>query len=313
MPLDLERVCSPCDGAEALALWAQIFGEAEAALEAPQIDGSEADENADLLLLLRDGAKLAGTLHATIPRAAPGLCGLSGMCVAPEYRGRGLAKRLLDAMLRELDAAGVEATFLGTDNPAAAGLYAAFGFAFLPGSNVMARYGRGGARAFDERTYGAPRRRFDLREGSPGMRIPLVPLALRRGGPLLMDCNAPLFSSAAVTQRSCMGLYPRYAAIRGRGGAVFGAWADGVLGAVASVAPTPEGPRADFFCCEAFLPSVPLLLAQCRARFGALRLQIAAGDAGKRALVEALGFRPGETSLLAFDWLRTPVVTYFQE
>ena len=308
--MTLERVCAPCDGAEVLALWTQAFGEAEAALEKPQIDGSEVGENADLLYLLWDGAKLAGALHATVPRAAPGLCGLSGMCVAPEYRGRGLAKQLLDAMLGELDAMGVEAAFLGTDNPAAAGLYAGFGFGFLPGSNVMARYARGSARAFDDRAFKAPRKNFNIREGSPGMRIPLIPLALRRGGPLLMDCNAPLFSSAAVTQRSCMGLYPKFEGIWKGGGAVFGAWSEGVLGAVASVKPTARGPRVDFFCCEAFLPAVPGLLAQCRERFGELRFQIVPGDADKRALVEGLGYRPGETTLLAFDWLHIPAVTY---
>ncbi len=307
----MEKIWSPCDGGEILALWSAVFGEAEAALEAPQIDGTEAGENEDFLYVVRDAGRLAGTIHATVPRAAPTLCGLSGMCVAPEYRGRGLARGLFHAMLEDLDGAGVEAAFLGTDNPVAAGLYAGFGFAFLPGSNVMARFQRGGALEYERRTLLRPRERFEIRPFSPAMRIPMIPLVLHRGSQFLLDRNAGIFSSAAVTQRSCMGLYPKYESMLRGGGGGYCAWAeDGVLGAIASVKMTDEGPIADFFGCDAFLSAVPELLERCRERFGPLRFQIAVVDGGKRACVERLGYRPGETVLAAFGRGCVPCVTY---
>ena len=307
----MERWSSPCACDEVLSLWAKVFGEAEAALEAPQIDGTEAAENSDFLLVLRERERLVGTLHATVPRAAPELCGLSGMCIAPEYRGQGFARRLFGAMLAELDASGVRTVFLGTDNPAAAALYASCGFGFLPGSNVMARFREESAAAFFRRNLEAPRDRFDIRRAIPGMRVPLIPLVLHRGSQFLLDRNAGLFSSAAVTQRSCMGLYPRYETILRAGGGCCCAWAEGgVLGAVASVKPTEDGPLADFFCCDAFLPAVPELLERCREEYGTLRFQIAESDAGKRSCLERLGYRAGDTAWIPFDSIRVPGVNY---
>ena len=308
---ELQKWTSPCDAREALALWAEAFGEAEAALEAPQLDGSEAGENLDLLFALREDGVLVGTLHATISRENPALCGLSGMCVAPEYRGRGLAGRLLGDMLKELSARGVRTAFLGTDNPVAARLYRRFGFSFLPGSNVMARYMGDGAADGEFRRFGWAEGPFRLEEGSPKARIPLIPLALHRGSQLLLDANAGLLSCAEVTQRSCMGLYPKYAAIRQAGGAFFCAWdAAGTLGAVASALPIGEGVRADFFCCDAFYPAVSGLLSMCEARFGAVSLWIARDDAGKRNCVEQLGYRPAGERLLPVGRLCVPCVSY---
>ena len=309
--MELLKRMSPCDAGEALALWEAVFGAAEAALEAPQLDGSEAGENLDMLFELRDAGKLIGTVHATIPRERGAMCGLSGMCVASEYRGRGLARRLFGGMLEELEGMGVEAFWLGTDNPAAARLYAKFGFSFLPGSNVMARFPRGDAAAFDRGTFGRAILPFRPEEGAPGARVPLIPLALRRGNQFLLDANAGLFSSAWVTQRSCMGLYPKYEAIRAAGGAFFCAWdAAGTLGAVASAVPGARGARADFFCCESFYPSIPELLRRCEARFGALSLRLSPDDAGKRACAEGLGYRPAGEETVAACRLRVPCVVY---
>ena len=62
----MEKIWSPCDGGEILALWSAVFGEAEAALEAPQIDGTEAGENEDFLYVVRDAGRLAGTIPVTV-------------------------------------------------------------------------------------------------------------------------------------------------------------------------------------------------------------------------------------------------------
>lgn len=111
-------------------LWKNTFGEAEANLETPQIDGSELDNNMDILYLAEDGQTLAGSIHATLPNHARTLCGLSGMCVAPRYRGIGLSRTLFAHMMSYLEGSGTNAFFLGTNNPIAAKLYASFGFGF---------------------------------------------------------------------------------------------------------------------------------------------------------------------------------------
>ena len=131
---------APCPSPQLLDLWKNTFGEAEANLETPQIDGSELDNNMDILYLAEDGQTLAGSIHATLPNHARTLCGLSGMCVAPRYRGIGLSRTLFAHMMSYLEGSGTNAFFLGTNNPIAAKLYASFGFGFLPGSNVMGLY-----------------------------------------------------------------------------------------------------------------------------------------------------------------------------
>ena len=305
--MELIRHTVPFAAQEVLSLWAQTFGAAEAELERPQVDGSETKENLDILYTGRKDGVLMGTIHATIPRMAPTLCGLSGMCVIPESRGTGLGRILFTKILEEIDGQGVEAAFLGTSNPVAAKLYHSLGFSFLPGSNVMVRYKNGDTVDFTKSVYGPKPEKVTILPGSPAMRIPMIPLVLHRGKQKLLDCNAGLFSSSEVTQVSCMGLYPKYTALDGFWGAVSEA---GVLGAMASVQKTELGNRADFFCCDSFCETVGQLLDACRQSCGDIYLQLAETDTEKRRIAEQLGFRAAEKKPLVLGQFTLQSVIY---
>ncbi len=288
---------APFDAGEVLRLWSDVFGPDEAAFEAPQLDGSEAEDNLDLVLTARESGTLLGAIHATIPVCAPVLAGLSGMAVAPDARGRGLGRRLFSGILEEIDRRGVRAAYLGTGNPVAAKLYRSLGFAFLPGSNVMARYAEGDTIDFERAAFGKAQGDFAVEEGSAAMRIPLIPLTLRRGEQIVLDQNTGFANSAEMTQISCMGLYSAYQKLAARGGRFWGARdGRGVLGAVMSAAPEPEGPVADFFCCESFAGAVPLLMERCWSAVGRCRLRLAEADTAKTALAESMGFREAASS-----------------
>lgn len=282
-------------------------------MERPQIDGTEAGKNRDILLMLRDGDRLVGTLHSTMPQHIPALCGLSGMCVRPEYRGRDLSKMLLTTMLDILDGEGVKAAFLGTDNPVAARLYAGYGFRFYPGSNVMARFIGCDALGFENEAYRSVAGPFAVEAGSPKARIPMIPLVLAREGYVLMDCNAQIMSTSHVTQRSCMGLYQRYEDIARQGGGWFCAWdCRGTLGGMASAMPTKSIARADFFTYTGFDEAVPMLIDACRERFGPLYFTVSPWDAAKRRWLERLGYRESREVMLEIGPFRVPCLRYVE-
>ena len=64
-------------------------------------------------------------------------------------------------------------------------------------------------------------RNIRIEPATATMRVHLIPLVLQDGRDLLMDANAKILSSRFFTQRSCMGLYPRYLKIIEEGGEVF--------------------------------------------------------------------------------------------
>jgi len=303
--MELTRYTSPCDCSAALQLWEQTFGAAEAALEAPQLDGSECGHNLDILYVATEGNTLLGTIHATIPHRCPTLAGLSGMCTAPAARGTGLGRILFTKILEEIDNLGVETAYLGTGNPIAAKLYHSLGFSFLPGSNVMVRYKCGDTVDFTRRIFGPAPTQVQILPGDPSMRIPLIPLVLHRGSLKVLDRNTGLMSSREMLQRSCMGLYPKYAALPGFWSAVGEA---GTLGAVASIAKNEEM-VADFFCCDSFTDTVPQLLDTC-CEHGATCLHIADYDDQKRAIVQALGYRPCEPTAIQIGAFTLPATVY---
>lgn len=305
--MELTRYTSPCDCGAALRLWEDTFGAAEAALEAPQLDGSENAHNLDILYLATEGDTLLGTIHATIPHNCPTIAGLSGMCTVPAARGTGLGRILFTKILEEIDSLGVEVSYLGTGNPIAAKLYHSLGFSFLPGSNVMVRYKRGDTVDFTHRVFDPTPTDVQLTPGSPALRIPLIPLVLHRGSLKVLDRNAGLMSSREMLQASCMGLYPKYAALPGFWGAVSGS---GVLGAIASIAPADSGETvADFFCCDSFADTVPALLDTCRIH-GASCLHIADHDTVKQSLVRKLGYRPCEATTIRIGAFTLPATVY---
>jgi len=309
--MELKRYTPPVDHEPILDLWGSIFGKAEAELERPQIDGTEAAYNEDITFVAQEDGVILGTVHVTIPRTGPKLCGVGGVCTTPAARGKGVGRWLFGAVMEELDRDGVRAMVLGTSNPVAAKLYHSFGFAYRPGSNVMMRYAMGDTVDFERELFASPEN-VQVVEGDPSMRIPLVPLVLHRGKFVLLDCNTALVNSTHLNQLSCMGLYPKYMDLMARGGHCFGAVGDnGVLGGMASVESTDRGMRADLFFCDGFAGAAPELLDACRkAAGGEVYLQIADCDAAKKRLAEELGFRPAEPVTLAIRGLQIPCTIY---
>ena len=296
---------------EIVDLWAEIFGREEALLEKPQIDGSETKWNRDFMFVAYEGEEVVGTIHATFPKDNMSICGLSGMCTHPLVRGTGLGRTLFQRMAEETEALGAEITFLGTSNPIAAKLYHSCGFSFLPGSNVMARFKAGDRIDMDRRFFMNPPENVRIADGSPSMRIPLIPFVLYRGPHFLMDCNTGIFSSDAVTQVSCMGLYPRYQDLSEKGGSWYVAFdaASGIPGALLSVMPTEEGTRADFFYTEGFQTAAETLL-DTYADSSEVYFTVSERDLAKQELLKKKGYRAAGKTVETVREFLIPCVKY---
>lgn len=307
--MELIRRTAPYAASAVLRLLEDTFGIEEVLVEAPQLAGEEAAVNRDIVWEAWEDGHLLGSIHATIPLAIPSICGLSAMATAPAARGKGLGRLLFAKILEEIDSQGVETAFLGTSNPIAAKLYHSMGFSFLPGSHIMVRYRHGDTVDFCRRYFGAAVEDFRILSDSSSIRIPLIPLTALGSNTQVLDINTGLFHRDFVTQRSCMGLYPRYRTLISGGGHFYCAVdSRGILGALLSTLPTEQGLRADFFCCDSFRGSLPLLLEACGE---AVYLQIAEGDTKKQALAARLGFSPvGEPCLLPCAELWLPFRTY---
>ena len=114
-----------------------------------------------------------------------------------------------------------------------------------------------------------------------------------------------------MSQTSCMSLFPRYLSLREQGGNFYGAYSrKGVLGAAASVLPTDRGNRADFYCCDSFVPAVADLLQKCEEDFGPCYLQIAKDDVQKQAIAQQFGFVRGDEVTYTYKNLLFPCYEY---
>jgi len=288
--MELIRRTAPYDASAALKLLEDTFGMEEVLVEAPQLDGREITANKDIVWEAWEGNQLIGTIHATIPLSCPEICGLSAMATPPAARGKGLGRILFSKIIEEIDSQGVQTSFLGTSNPIAAKLYHSLGYSFIPGSHVMVRYRKGDTVDFCREMYVSAPKDLRILTDDSSIRIPLIPLAVIGGNTKVLDVNTGIFHRDFVTQRSCMGLYPRYIQLLARGGR-FHAAADekGTLGALLSTMPTEYGIRADFFCCDGFEEILPQLMAACNTP---VYLQIAECDAHKQHLAQSLGFSP---------------------
>lgn len=294
--MELIRKTAPFDASATLKLLEDTFGIEEALLETPQLTGQEVSTNRDIVWEAWEDGRLIGTIHATIPLRCPHICGLSAMVTAPAARGKGLGRILFSKILEEIDKQGVTTAFLGTSNPVAAKLYHSLGFSFLPGSHVMVRYLEGDTVDFCREYYHSVWEGFDVLAETSAIRIPLIPLVVLGGTGKVLDVNTGIFHRDFMTQRSCMGLYPRYTKLLEEGGSFYaGVDNRGVLGAMLSTLPTETGIRADFFCCEGFESCLPRLFAACPTE---VYLQIADCDEKKQQLAKQLGFRADSDSLM---------------
>lgn len=307
--IQLIRRCAPYDATAALKLLEDTFGIEEVLLEAPQLSGKEIAVNKDIVWEAWDGDALVGTIHATIPLGCPHICGLSAMATHPSVRGKGLGRILFAKILEEIDKQGVTTAFLGTSNPIAAKLYHSLGFSFLPGSHVMVRYLNGDTVDFSQKYYSPVCAEFEIQKDTSAIRIPMIPLTAIGSKTKVLDVNTGLFHRDIVTQRSCMGLYPRYDKLLEQGGHFYAAFDKaGTLGAMLSTVPTESGVRADFFCCEGFNDVIAQLLVCCEEP---VYLQIAECDEEKQAMVRKLGFSPvGDAKVLPCGDLWLPFRIY---
>lgn len=295
--MELIRRVVPYDASAALKLLENTFGHEEVVVEAPQLMGKEVAVNKDIVWEAWEGDLLVGTIHVTIPRSCPTVCGLSAMATHPSVRGKGLGRILFAKIIEEFESQGVTAAFLGTSNPIAAKLYHSLGFSFLSGSHVMVRYCQGDTVDFCREHYAPVREDCRILIDDSAIRIPMIPLVLMGGNTKVLDVNTGLFHRDFVTQRSCMGLYPRYETLLKNGGHFYAAVDEsGIVGAILSTMPTETGTRADFYCCDGFEGLLPKLMDICT---DTVYLQIAECDAKKQELAKALGFSPsGHAELL---------------
>lgn len=313
--MELVRYTAPFDCADMLQILADIFGEYEAILETPQLDGTEQDQNLDIVYLAKEDNMILGTIHATIPKAFPTLCGISAMCTTAQARGKGIGRILFAKIVEELEQLNVKTMFLGTGNMIAAKLYHSLGFSYLPCSNVMVRFSEGDLVDFNRVMYQPEPASCRIEPGNASMRIPIIPLILHKGPFMMLDCNTNLMDCSRIPQFSCMSLYPRYLNLASEGGAFWGAYSEsGVLGAIASVKPTDLGMRADFFGCNSFSDALPALMMQCEARAkehsAELYLQIADADCAKQKWAATCGYHRTQDIIMNMNDLLLPCGIY---
>lgn len=294
--MELIRRTVPYEASAVLKLLEDTFGYEEVVVEAPQLMGEEVAANKDIVWEAWEGNQLLGTIHATIPRCCPTICGLSAMATHPSARGKGLGRLLFAKIIEEFESQGVTTAFLGTSNPIAAKLYHSLGFSFLSGSHVMVRYHKGDTVDFCRENYAPIRKECRILKDDSAIRIPMIPLTLMGANTKVLDVNTGLFHRDFVTQRSCMGLYPRYDSLQKNGGHFYAAFdEDGVMGALLSTMPTDAGIRADFYCCDGFEGLLPKLLEACE---DSVYLQIAECDVKKQELAKKSGFSPAGNDVL---------------
>jgi len=194
---------------ELLVFWQDIF-QTDYRLFRSILNGDECEHNRDVFYLVRDGDRTVGSCHLTFPVADPALGGLGEVATAPAARGRGIASELCAMARDDFRRAGGSALFLGTANPAAARIYHRLGWRKLAGAHAMAHIADGRSpEAFfiDHFATGGSA------TGTAAARIPMIPLILCPHDDRLLDANAGWVSTRYADQSSCMGLYPRYAAL----------------------------------------------------------------------------------------------------
>ncbi|MCZ6678140.1 MAG: GNAT family N-acetyltransferase [Candidatus Poribacteria bacterium] len=263
------------------------------------LTGAEREHNYDGFYLVREGKQLVGTTHLTMSQANPALGGLGEVAVPPEFRRRGIARMLCKRARDVFCERGGQALFLGTGNPAAARVYHRLGWWKLAGANVMALITSGDSpEAFlvDDFRQPGP---VTIAPGTAQDRIPMIPLLVSPHNWQVLDANVGMFSTRYAVQSSCMGLFPKYAALSPDGqGAWFSARTDGGRLVGLSTARLDSSGRAEvdgFVHQNASGAWTDLIGAAMRwaAEQGVttFRALVSIEDEDKRSMFEGLGFR----------------------
>ncbi|MBR2343933.1 MAG: GNAT family N-acetyltransferase [Clostridia bacterium] len=299
--MEIEIIKAPFDATEVLDLIEKTFGKGERALEAAQLDGSEADCNDDVVFVAREAGVLLGTIHITVPKKNPTVSGISGFVTSEAARGKGIGSRLFAAAVEYVDTIGVETSFLGTGNPHAAKMYEKNGFRYIYGTGVMIRTRLGHECDFNDKYMDLPVGPFSISENSPALRISIVPLVVYKSSSVIYDINTDIVSSSCMTQTSCMGLFPRYMRLKEAGGAYyFAADERGTVGAVMSVKPMEDGNRVDFFYTDAFSRALPDMLACVQMKYDNIYFETAARDERKISVIKGLGYERTESGVYCY-------------
>lgn len=282
---------------ELFPFWASIFGEVLPDIAREVFLGAEEADNRGTLYLRREGSRLAGTCFSLHARSVPALAGFSEVATDPLFRGRGIATELCRQAVEAFGAAGGEAFFLGTVNPAAARVYHRLGWRKLAGAEVMANILSGDSpEAFlvDYFTK-AP---ATVVEAGPADRIPIVPLILCPHDWQVLDANAGVRSTRYATQTSCMGLFHRFQRIQRRAG---GAWfaartAEGKAVGLSTARRHDGGIQVDCFAHARFMemwePLAQAAIDRCSGGIAApCHAVVSVEDEEKQSLFESLGFR----------------------
>ena len=240
--MEIKRHVSPFEADKLLDCVEKIFGATERKIEEPQLNGSEAELNLDVVYTATEGDEILGSIHATVPKCDPAIAGLSAMFTMPEARGMGLGKKLFAKIVEEIDSLGVKTAFLGTGNPIAEKLYASFGFRYLMGTGVMIRMKEGGIPDFISHRYDRAEGKITVANMTPAARLSIIPLAASTLDYSIYDANVGLGNPSIVTLPYCMSLYFRFMSLKEKGGAVLCATDErGIIGAVATTMPDGTG------------------------------------------------------------------------
>ena len=309
-----------------IRFWESIFKISFAELRGV-LTGEEVQENDDIFFLACEENRLVGTSHITMKRPDCRIAGLGEVAVDPAFRGRGIAGALCSHARDAFRNRGGEAIFLGTSAPNAARVYARLGWEFLPGTSVMLQtLGPASpqeflASHFDE---AGP---VLIAEATAADRLGVIPLLVAPHEWQVLDANLQMFSTRYAQQNSCMGLYPRYQAIRdgGRGNWYSARTRDGRVVGLSSVRVHGDGKsQIDAFAHSRHLGCMSSLIenaAQWATSKGAATLQahVLEDDAAKLELFEQAGFRtvaladPLETSGQRLPALHLEMPASFQE
>ena len=306
------KYTSPCQQTPALDLIEKIFGKFERDLETPQLDGTETKHNNDFIYLATEDDTVLGMIHITIPKHAPHLAGVSGVCTTEAARGKGVGKALFGAAMDEIDRLGVKYSFLGTGNPIAAKMYSSFGFSYVQNTSIMMRITDGGMIDFHRFMYDSPLGKITVTDDTAASRIPAIPLMIYRHSSVILDINVGLLSTCYLPQICCMSLYPRYMQLKKDGGRVLNAIdEDGVLGAMASVARDDDGTmRIDFFAVPAFKTALSEMIKKLIPENEDYYFELSASDGAKIEILEELGYIKFADSEYRHGPLVIPTVKY---
>jgi len=302
--MELIRHEVPFDNEGYLALLEKIFGREEAELERIQVDGSENRYNRDVTFTAEENGTVCGTSHITFPKDNPKICGLSGLCTDPVIRGTGMGRKLFAALVEEADRNGIEAAYLGTNNPMASVMYASYGFEYIPGTYVMVRF-KGTDRNRFYLQYGKEPQNVAVRKLDPGMRIGVIPMLTNEGPGFLLDSNTGIFNNRIVTQQSTMGLYPKFLDVVLNGGTVYQAVSeDGILGGVATARKENGRVLADFFCMESFRPAAPALIRKFAEDGQEVLFRVSEADTEKQQILQEQGWKKTGTEPVKYGELQ---------